>query len=309
MKVSVALATYNGATHLKTQLESLADQTHPPHELVVADDGSKDATLRVLETFEDEAPFPVRVVAQDGGQGPTRNFERAMHACDGDVVMCCDQDDRWHSSKIERILAVFSSTTTVAFCDANLVDPQLAPLGTTLWKRLGFTPSHFDATQHLAKQTIAFGLTMAYRNDDWIRDLLFPIPMPFGHDNFTALVCAAVGDVALVPNPLLDYRQHANQVSGTQGKKSAVQIAITPTAESFEQLVDRVPPEALTAEGQRLMQFCAAKATHMRQRDALANQPYRQRIPGIADLVRCGDYARFSNGWKSAVRDVIGDRG
>ena len=112
-----------------------------------------------------------------------------------------------------------------------------------------------------------------------------------------------------MPNPLLDYRQHANQVSGTQGKKSAVQIAITPTAESFEQLVDRVPPEALTAEGQRLMQFCAAKATHMRQRDALANQPYRQRIPGIADLVRCGDYARFSNGWKSAVRDVIGDRG
>src|SRR5262245_36051875 len=47
-RVSVALATYNGARFLEHQLTSIACQTRPPCEIVVCDDGSTDETLQIL---------------------------------------------------------------------------------------------------------------------------------------------------------------------------------------------------------------------------------------------------------------------
>jgi glycosyltransferase involved in cell wall biosynthesis len=307
MKVSVALATYNGAKYLRPQLMSLAEQTHLPMELVIADDGSTDDTLEVIEAFKASAPFDVRVVATDGGAGPSKNFERAMLASQGDLVFCCDQDDFWHPDKIARMVAAFSPVTTLAFCDANLVDQDMRPLGTTLWKRIKFERSEFSLIEHLGKHTIAFGLTMAYRNDKPIRDLLFPIPMPFGHDNFTALLAASVGEVAIVDTPLVDYRQHAQQVSGTRGKKSAMQVSITPTAASFEALAERIPFEALSKNGALLHGFCKAKAQHLHLRESLSKKDVKSRVLGVIGIARTHDYSKYSNGLRSAVRDLLGD--
>jgi glycosyltransferase involved in cell wall biosynthesis len=48
LKISIALATFNGARFLKEQLASLAAQTFLPAELIVTDDGSTDETLAIL---------------------------------------------------------------------------------------------------------------------------------------------------------------------------------------------------------------------------------------------------------------------
>lgn len=61
LKISIAMATFNGAEFLKEQLVSLVEQTFLPAELVVTDDGSTDETLAILEGFTDVAPFPVSV--------------------------------------------------------------------------------------------------------------------------------------------------------------------------------------------------------------------------------------------------------
>lgn len=44
MLISVALCTYNGARHLRAQLESLLAQDAPELEIVVGDDASEDRT-------------------------------------------------------------------------------------------------------------------------------------------------------------------------------------------------------------------------------------------------------------------------
>lgn len=60
-RVSVAMATYNGAKYVQEQLDSIRKQRVAPHELVVTDDGSTDDTVTIVEKFAAEAPFPVRV--------------------------------------------------------------------------------------------------------------------------------------------------------------------------------------------------------------------------------------------------------
>ena len=59
MKISIALATYNGERFLQEQLDSFVSQTRTPDELVVSDDGSTDHTIEIIERFAKEAPFSV----------------------------------------------------------------------------------------------------------------------------------------------------------------------------------------------------------------------------------------------------------
>ncbi len=308
LTVSITLATFNGGRYIATQLQSLARQTCAPVELVIADDGSTDDTVAIIRDFARTTSIPVRIVGTTGGNGPTRNFERAMMEARGDVVMCCDQDDVWHPYKIERMLQAFNPMTTLVFCDANLVDENLIPLGKTLWERLNFEANRFNPIEYLGKRTIAFGLTMAYRNSPALRNLVFPIPMPFGHDNFVALVAACMGEIKIVPMPLLDYRQHSGQVSGTMGKKTPLQVSITPCGSSFDALVTRIGSLATTAEGRALVQYCAKKANHLYMREQLTQTPYLARLIPIAKATVNGDYQKFSNGSRSLFSDLIPGR-
>ena len=63
--ISIALCTYNGARYLQKQLDSIADQTVLPGELVACDDGSSDETVEILKAFSEKAPFPVHVHIND----------------------------------------------------------------------------------------------------------------------------------------------------------------------------------------------------------------------------------------------------
>ena len=53
VRISVCMATYNGAEFIGMQLESILGQLEANDEVVVADDGSTDATLDYIESFND----------------------------------------------------------------------------------------------------------------------------------------------------------------------------------------------------------------------------------------------------------------
>ena len=59
VKISIALAAYNGDAFLKQQLESFLSQSLLPNEIVITDDGSSDDTLKIIREFRSKAPFPV----------------------------------------------------------------------------------------------------------------------------------------------------------------------------------------------------------------------------------------------------------
>ena len=57
MKVSIALATYNGERYLQEQLNSFLHQTRLPDEIIACDDCSTDRTMDILKSFAKSAPF------------------------------------------------------------------------------------------------------------------------------------------------------------------------------------------------------------------------------------------------------------
>ena len=113
MKISIAMATYNGARFIGEQLESFASQTVLPNELVVCDDCSTDGTRKIVRRFGDRAPFAVRLHENATRLGVTRNFEKAIGLCQGDIVFLSDQDDAWFENKLQVVSTLFEGNPLI----------------------------------------------------------------------------------------------------------------------------------------------------------------------------------------------------
>jgi glycosyltransferase involved in cell wall biosynthesis len=147
MTISIAMATYNGERYIREQLDSFATQTLPPDEVVICDDCSRDNTLAVVEKFAQSAKFNIRFARNERQLGFTRNFEKALSLCDGDLIFLSDQDDVWFPEKIEIVRNTFVSypSVQVVINDVEIADGQLKSSGATLLgniQRAG--QSHFE---------------------------------------------------------------------------------------------------------------------------------------------------------------------
>lgn len=94
MRISACVAVYNGEKHLSNCLKAIREQSRPPDELVVLDDGSKDRSAEIAESFG------ARVIRQaNAGIGAGRR--RLIEEATGDFVAFCDHDDTWTPNHLE----------------------------------------------------------------------------------------------------------------------------------------------------------------------------------------------------------------
>ena len=103
--VSVIIPAYRAAQTIGRALQSVAQQTVRPREIVIVDDGSDDDTERVARSFADVvAPSALRIVTQHNlGAGAARN--RALIEATQPLVAFLDADDEWLPEKMERSVA------------------------------------------------------------------------------------------------------------------------------------------------------------------------------------------------------------
>lgn len=317
--VSVALCTYQGEKYLQEQLHSIAGQSRLPDEVVVSDDGSTDGTLGILERFRAQAPFPVRVHVNDTRLGHAKNFERVIQLCEGELIFLCDQDDVWHPDKLSMFVPIFIDRPKVGavFCDADIVDERLVPLGYSVWEHLRFGEqlqrrfARGCALDVLLKYNVIAGMTMGFRAR--FRELIMPIPPNGFYDVWISLLIAAVAEVAMVPRRLVQYRQHTGQALGME-KKPLQEIAaakrkrtadeILHTADQYaaaqERLVARMASFPCSPSVLRRLQ---AKVGHLRTRADMRSGNRRVRL--LTKEALALNYRRYSSGWRSFAVDAF----
>ncbi len=131
--VSVVIPTYNRAELLSEAVASVRAQTYQRFELIVADDGSTDATVEKIAAFRDPRVRHVRL-EHNGRPSVARN--RALDAARGELVAFVDDDDLWEPHKLEKQVAVFRGAPKTGFCytdirrlseDGKLSGPVLQP--------------------------------------------------------------------------------------------------------------------------------------------------------------------------------------
>jgi glycosyltransferase involved in cell wall biosynthesis len=92
-KLSVVIPVLDAAEVISGQLDALAGQTwSQPWEVVVADNGSTDATLAVVERYRERLPA-LRVVDASDLRGPAHARNVGLREAQAEAVAFCDADD------------------------------------------------------------------------------------------------------------------------------------------------------------------------------------------------------------------------
>ncbi len=118
--VSVLVPVFNAAKTLPTALQSLLAQTHTALEIIVADDGSSDASLEIAREFA-ARDRRIRVLPQPGNTGAYATRNRALAAATGEFVTTHDADDWSHPEKIARQLARLRAHPRAVACISSWV--------------------------------------------------------------------------------------------------------------------------------------------------------------------------------------------
>jgi len=328
MIISIAMATYNGSRFIDEQLDSFADQTLLPDELVITDDGSSDETLDIAERFAGTAPFPVRVHRNPAQLGYSRNFEAAVARCKGDIIFLSDQDDVWFPDKLETVCAEFDKDDrTMAVVNGQIItDGELKHQGVTMLDNVSGLGMTSDG--------LIEGCCTAFRRR-WGETLL-PIPAEgdalienrdLSHDKWLNELSILLGVRGFIERPLQYFRRHGDNTTQWIGNR--------PHAVSFGDLIKsrlkHAPADAwlrrvqsldlyeewLNANRSRVEAMGISRIEQglralneerhsLVARAALVRLPLFRRAPRIWQLWRRGGYEYFYK-WKSALRDVVRD--
>jgi hypothetical protein len=295
-RIAILLGTRDGAAFLRDQLRSIADQSHQNWFLVVSDDGSRDATRQILAQFA--ATRPQRVVVRDGPQrGVTANFLSlaADPAIDAEFFAFSDQDDVWHADKLSRAVTCLTTApqgVPALYCGRTELMTEdgrcygLSPLfrrppsfGNALVQSLG--GANTMVFNRAAKRLVeAAGAPNVVLHDWWLYQL----------------VSAAGGAVFYDPQPMLKYRQHPDNLIGSNqgGRARVVRIRLMLGGrfrdwnETNLAALRGLPPHLITPDNRRLLDlFAAARSAPLPKRlvDLWRSGVHRQTLLGNVGLL------------------------
>lgn len=321
LSASVVLCTYNGVRFLEAQWDSLLAQSRRPDEIIVRDDGSNDGTWALLETLSARAEargMRVRMIRNERNLGYVTNFEAGVREATGDVLFLCDQDDGWHAQKLATLMAEFEQRTDLLLLctDARRIGEDGESLRRSLFKVLKVSRAELrrihagDGFRVLLRRSLATGATIALRR----RLLTDALPFPAGwiHDEWLAIIAAALGGFDCVEQPLIDYRQHADNQIGMPDRDLAAKWRdlVKPRAALIGMLMarDELLQQRLAALGSRAPDACrervVEKLRHLRARSDVRGMPSR-RFGTVLRETASGRYRRYGTGWRSALRDLL----
>ena len=207
MKVSVALAYYDGAEYIEEQLTSILEQLTDQDEVILSVDRAFDGSMDLLKSLEEKDR---RIFITNGpSKGVVKNFEHAIRLCSGDIIFLSDQDDVWLPDKVEKIRAAFRDREVMAVLhDAKIVDEHLNETAPSFFKIRGSSTGFF---KNLWRNSYV-GCCMAFRREMVEKILPFPENI-YMHDYWIGATAEVLGKVELIREPLILYRRHSANVT------------------------------------------------------------------------------------------------
>lgn len=211
-RVSVLINTHNHERFIAQALRSVTAQDFPSSavEIIVVDDGSTDATPKIIDEFQ---PF-IRYIRQENA-GQVSAFNTGLAAARGEILAFLDGDDWWEACKLSKVVAAF---------DAN---PNVAAVGHAYYEvdeagNITATMSP-DVHRHLsladpaeARESEPFRIFLGTSRLAIRRSILqtvMPVPheLPF-FDNFVFTQAIAISGAEILPEPLCNYRIHSGSL-------------------------------------------------------------------------------------------------
>lgn len=219
-KIAILLATYNGEKHLREQIDSILNQTFKDFDLYIRDDASKDGTSKIIEEYRSKYPKKIFDISNGKSSGASQNnFLLLLKYVVGkyQYYMFCDQDDVWLPNKVEaeynEIEKYDNRKPILVHSDLYVVDSKLNIKADSFinYSKLSNMELNFNK---LLMQNNVTGCTMIF-NNALAKKVNFKCNQLL-HDHHIAILASSCGEIHLLRQPLVYYRQHGDNVVGAQ---------------------------------------------------------------------------------------------
>ena len=205
--VSVVIPAYNAAAYLPDAINSVLSQTRPADEVIVVDDGSKDGTGELAESYGDKV-FCVR----QSNSGVVAARARGIQAAQGDWIAFLDADDVWYTHKLEAQLDLLGRIGGLALiCSDRISFTSTIPPNPQ--RSLNPQSERLTLDMLLRRNTIATSTVLLPKS--WIADV-GGLDSRYNHAEDLAVwlkIAAQRRPIYRILDPLIAYRMRSDSLS------------------------------------------------------------------------------------------------
>jgi len=210
MKISIAVPSYNYVRYIRACLNSIEQQTHDNFEVLIADGGSTDGSLDIIQEFCQKDDRFRLVSMEDEGQADA--IQRAFSEATGDVLCFLNADDCYLSlSAFDDVVNAFSSHPSVDLVSFGgyFIDEN------GKWiKKINYRYHSLDGFHQMRYRTAVlqpgtFWKLDVYRSQDWPSEFHFVFDVVFFFRAFEKYSWLEL------TKPIAGYRLHGENKSLT----------------------------------------------------------------------------------------------
>lgn len=200
--VSIVMATYNSEQFISESINSILSQSYSDFEFIIVDDGSVDHTIDKIKTFKDSR---IRIFENIANKG---NYTRRNEGCklaNGKYIAIMDADDIAFPDRLEKQIGILEA------------DDKLLALGTFFQYINGpimTKPINYDYVKlALLFNNVFLHPSLVIRNSILQQVNYYDIDYYYSADYNLACKIAIKGRIENIPEVLMMYRYHENQIS------------------------------------------------------------------------------------------------
>jgi len=218
---SVCIPAYNHERYILACLESVRDQTYPRLELIVVDDGSRDRTAELVESFLERhgRRFERAVLLRQQNRGIAPTCNRLLELARGEWMHVLGSDDRFHPHKIEEEWKACrrwgENDLALVHADAELIDADGRIIGPHLssWRKEGPVRDAVETlllNNYIKAPTVMFRRTALLELGGYDEDCKF-------EDYYSWLKIASRFPIGKINRVVCAYRWHGGNYSADEG--------------------------------------------------------------------------------------------
>lgn len=207
--VSVLMAVYNSERYVAQAVESILNQTFQDFELIIIDDGSRDRSLSILQQYADRDPR-IRLIHREN-QGISRTRNQLLAEATGEFIAVMDSDDVSLPDRLKQQVDFLRQHPEVV-CVGGAQE-WIDEAGRFLLHRKEVESDAEIQQQMLVGHTCINNPSAMMRRSAVLQVGGYDESLAQAEDLDLFLKLGERGQLANLPNPVLQYRQHCNSIS------------------------------------------------------------------------------------------------
>ena len=208
-KIAVLMCAYNSEVFIKEAIESILEQTYSDFEFIIVENGSTDRTWEIIKSYGDSRikPFKTEI------KGLTFNLNYGLLQTEAEFIARMDTDDIANPERLEKQISYLE------------IHPEVSVLGTAIeifnnskMSRVVILP----LTDSAIRRRLPFVFSFCHPSVMFYRRVIMNVG---GYDGIKGcedldlwlrLMRNKSIKFANLPEPLLKYRIHLNQIKGSR---------------------------------------------------------------------------------------------